>query len=213
MRTEQPDWSDWHRAYDDPSSSRSHRLRVVQDHLRDAIKAKAGKLKVISMCAGEGRDIIGVLADHPQREEITARLVEIDERNAKVARAAIHSAELANVEVVQADAGTSEAYEGAAPADIILACGVFGNIPDNDVRRTIEFLPRLCKRDAVVIWTRARDPDRDTALSVRSWFAERGFEELAFAAPEGRSFRVGSHRLAKDPLPFEPGKHLFRFAR
>lgn len=213
MRTEKPDWSAWHRAYDDPSSSRSHRLKVVQEHLRNAIEAKPGRLQIISMCAGEGRDIIGVLVDHPRRQEITAHLVELDERSVDVARAAIESAKLAHVDVSEADAGTSEAYEGAVPADIILACGIFGNIPDDDVRRTIEFFPTLCNHDAIVIWTRAEEPDRDFALTIRSWFAEFGFEEIAFASPEGRSFRVGSHRLVKDPLPFAPETHLFRFAR
>jgi hypothetical protein len=31
-----PDWRDWHREYDDPSSRLSRRLRAVQDLFRDA---------------------------------------------------------------------------------------------------------------------------------------------------------------------------------
>jgi hypothetical protein len=33
---------------------------------------------VISLCAGQGRDLLGVLADHPRREDVRARLVELD---------------------------------------------------------------------------------------------------------------------------------------
>ena len=213
IRTEKSDWSKWHRAYDDPSSSRSQRLRVVQEQLRQAIEATPGKLQIVSMCAGEGRDVIGTLADHPRRNDITARLVELDQRNVNVARTAIRAARLKRVEVVCTDAGVTDAYEGAVPADIILACGVFGNIADEDIRRTIELLPCLSERDAIVIWTRAREPHRDSALTIRSWFTQRGFKEVAFEAPPGRRFRVGSHRLDREPLPFEQGVHLFRFLR
>ncbi|GHD35622.1 hypothetical protein GCM10010335_31060 [Streptomyces galbus] len=32
------------------------------------------------MCAGQGRDLIGVLAGHPRRDDVRARLVELDEK-------------------------------------------------------------------------------------------------------------------------------------
>jgi hypothetical protein len=35
-----------------------------------------------------GRDVIGVLAGHPRRDDVRARLVELDERNVAVARQA-----------------------------------------------------------------------------------------------------------------------------
>ena len=44
----------------------------------------------------------------------------------------------------RADAGTSDAYAGAVPADLVLACGVLGNVTPDDVAATIAFLPRLC---------------------------------------------------------------------
>jgi hypothetical protein len=40
----------------------------------------------------------------------------------------------------------------------VLVCGVYGNIPEADVHRTIETLPQFCARNATVIWTRHRGP-------------------------------------------------------
>src|SRR6266567_2232996 len=138
------DWAEWHRGYDDPESRLSRRLLVVQRYLREAIDGRSGPMQIISMCAGEGRDIIPVLAEHPRRREIATRLVELDLRNATVARTAIDAANLDRIEIVVGDAGITGNYAGAVPADIVLACGVFGNISDEDIGNTIEHLPTLC---------------------------------------------------------------------
>jgi len=62
------DWVAWHREYEDPSSSLSARLRRVRYHLSGAIdRAPAGPVSVVSLCAGQGRDVIGVLPGHPGR--------------------------------------------------------------------------------------------------------------------------------------------------
>ena len=77
------DWVAWHAAYDDPSSPLSARLRCVRSHLRDAIdQAPPGRVSLVSLCAGQGHDVIGVLPRHPRRDDVRAVLVESDERNA-----------------------------------------------------------------------------------------------------------------------------------
>jgi len=213
MPDEQRDYAEWHRAYDDPSSQLSRRLRVVQAYLRRAIDDHPGPIQLISMCAGEGRDVIPVLAAHPRRGEIAARLVELDPRNAAAARSAAAAAGLAHVEVVEGDAAVTDAYAASVPADIILACGVFGNITDGDVRRTVEHLPCLCAPGATAIWTRGWQPDRDVAGAIRAWFAESGFDEVAFEAAPDNTYRVGAHRLGAPSRAFEPGVRLFSFFR
>jgi hypothetical protein len=213
MQDEQRDYAEWHRAYDDPTSQLSRRLRVVQAYLRRAIDDHPGRIRIISMCAGEGRDVIPVLAAHPRRSEISARLVELDPRNAAAARAAAAAAGLEQVEVVEGDAALTDAYASAAPADIILACGVFGNITDDDVRRTVEHFPCLSAPGATVIWTRGWQPDRDVAGAIRGWFAESGFEEVAFEAASDNTYRVGAHRLVAPPRAFAAGVRLFSFFR
>ena len=165
------------------------------------------------MCAGQGRDLLGVLADHSRRREVSALLLELDPRNVEIAHAAARSAGLDGVRVLRADASITDNYEGAVPADIILACGVFGNISNDDVRRTIGYLPSFCATGATVVWTRAYEPDADVPSRIRQWFDQSGFEEVAFDAPDGETFRVGTHRLTAPPRPLERGARLFRSIR
>ncbi len=205
------DWWEWHRPYDDPSSPLSQRLAAVRGHLGAALEGcPPGPTQVISMCAGQGRDIVGVLADHPRRGDVCARLVELDERNFEFARRSAAEAGLDGVEVVKADAGTTDVYLGAVPAQVVLACGIFGNITDEDIQRTVMALPTLGAAGAVVIWTRHRRPPDLTPL-IRAWFDAAGFAEVAFGSPEGTSFGVGVNMLEAQPRSMQPGQRFFTF--
>ena len=77
------------------------------------------------------------------------------------ARDAVDAAGLGQVEVRTVDAGDPAAYEGAAPADVVLLVGIFGNVADADVWRLVEFAPRLCSPGATLIWSRGRHFTRD----------------------------------------------------
>ncbi len=204
-------WVGWHREYDDPGSRLSRRLSVVQKHIRRALDERTGAVRIISMCAGEGRDLLPVLAEHPRRMDVAALLVELDASNADVAREAARAAHLSHVEVLRADASITDIYADAVPADIILACGIFGNISLDDVRHTIARLPCLCGPGATVVWTRARRRGNDVTPQIRAWFEQSGFEEIAFDAPEADTFSVGAHRLVAPPREFERGLRLFQF--
>ena len=69
------DWYAWHDDYDRPDGGMARRLSWVQDRIRAALdEVPPGPVRVISLCAGQGRDLIGVLADHPRRGDVTARL-------------------------------------------------------------------------------------------------------------------------------------------
>jgi hypothetical protein len=53
----QRDWVEWHRDYDDPGSLLSRRGELMQGHLRAELeRAPAGDVRLISLCAGQGRD-------------------------------------------------------------------------------------------------------------------------------------------------------------
>src|SRR5271170_592423 len=129
------DWAAWHAAYDDPASSLSARLRQVRQRLSEAIsQAPAGRVRLVSLCAGQGRDVIGVLPGHPRRDDVHAVLVESDPRNAEVARRDAARAGLRQVEVREADAAAVTSFADALPADVLLLCGIFGNVSDEDIR-------------------------------------------------------------------------------
>jgi hypothetical protein len=200
------DWIAWHAAYDDDTPMR-HRLLSVQRRIREALDDRpAGVVTVISMCAGDGRDLLEVLDDHRRASDVRGRLVELDPLLA--ARAAARAP--SGITVARADAGLTDAYLGAVPADLVLCCGVFGNIGDGDVERTIRALPTLCAPRATVIWTRHRRSP-DLTLPIRRWFEEAGFDSVGFDAPVAFEWSVGVHRLATRPEPFRAGQRLFRF--
>jgi hypothetical protein len=201
------DWLDWHGGYDRPASGLARRLATVQGQIAGALdRAPAGPVRVVSICAGQGRDLLGVLADHPRGVDVRARLVELDPRNVARARAAAPH----GVEVVEGDATVTTAYEGAVPADIVLACGVFGHATDDDIHRIVDHLPMLCAPGATVIWTRGWF-GRDIRPAIRSWFAAAGFEEVAFLTGEDGSWGVGANRLVAEPAPYRAGVRLFTF--
>jgi len=203
------EWVQWHRGYEHDRSL-ALRLEVVQRLIRSALdRCPAGPIRIVSMCAGDGRDLLGVLAEHPRRRDVRARLVELDPELA--AFGAAHAARVSpSIEVVNGDASVTSAYAGAVPADIVLVCGVFGNITDDDVRRTVAQLPSLCAPDATVIWTRGTFPP-DLTPSIRTWFQTEGFSELSFVAIPGTTVGVGAHLLESPPRAFDPNLRLFTF--
>jgi hypothetical protein len=203
------DWRAWHAPYEDPSSELSRRLALVQAQLRAALDAAPrGPIRLVSVCAGQGHDAIGVLAEHPRRGDVSARLVELDEQNVLLAHGAASAAGLDAVEVIAADASVADAYVGAVPADVVLVCGVFGNLATADIADTIERLVQLCAPHATVIWTRHRRPP-DLVPHIRESFERAGFQEIAFG--DASPFGVGSNRLRVTPSPLQPGVKLFEF--
>jgi hypothetical protein len=183
----------------------------VQQRIREALDvASPGRLRAVSLCAGQGRDLIGALAGHPRRDDVTARLVELDEANVRAARAAARRARLNGVEVVAGDASHTDAFTGAVPADLVLVCGVFGNIADADIMRTISLLPQVCAQGAQVIWTRNRRPP-DITEDICQWFEKHGFEKRWLSPPEEKAYGVGVHRYTGEPAPLERGVRLFDF--
>lgn len=204
------DWHSWHEDYDRPDSALAHRLRAVQALIRQALdEAAAGPLRIVSLCAGQGRDLLEVLAGHPRRDDARARLVELDPRNAEVAAEAVDRYRLTGVEVVTGDAALVEHYAELAPADIVMACGIFGNITDADIERTIGFLPQLTKTGGTVLWTRGRTvPDRIPL--ILNWFEERSFD-LVWVSPPDVSYGVGAHRFTGQPQPLQVAEQIFTF--
>jgi hypothetical protein len=204
------DWDVWHRDYDDPDSALAQRLAAVQRQIRAALEvAPPGPLHAISLCAGQGRDLIGVLARHPRRADVVARLVELDPRIADVARRAAQAAGLSQVEVVTADAALTDHYAGMVPAYLVLACGVFGNMTDDDVQRTVGYCTQLCAHGGTVVWTRGRWPP-DLVPQICDWFAARGFEPLWVSDPAA-GWGAAAHRFTGTPAPLERGAQMFTF--
>jgi hypothetical protein len=206
----QADWNRWHDAYDDPGSWQSRRLVTVRERIRAALDgAPPGPLSVLSMVAGQGRDLIPELAVHPRRDDVTARLVELDAHNTDAARKAAREAGLSRVEVVTGDAALTDQYLGLAPADLVLICGLFVHIGDEDVHEVVRHAPALTRRGGRIIWTRDHG-EPDLVPQIYDWFGEEGFEKVFQTGPEVLH-AVHEHRSLRDPVPLEAGTKLFTF--
>jgi hypothetical protein len=214
-------WVRWHEPYSDPSSGLSLRLRIVQSMVRDFLDgvpaSHPGPIRMVSMCAGQGRDVIDVVSTHPRGRDVSALLVELDPGLVAFARERAAAAGVAKlVRTVEGDASERRRYEGVVPADLVLVCGVFGNISRGDITRTIQALPGFCRMGSEVIWTRHRRPP-DATPAIRADFAAAGFTELAFEAPDGYVLTVGRHRLDAEAGTgpgtgaFDPADQLFEF--
>lgn len=208
-------WEKWHAPYEDPASNLSLRLRTVQGMVRegldDARPPGGGPIRVVSLCAGQGRDVIDVVAGHPRRDEVSALLVEQDPALVDFARARAEAAGIGHVvRVLEGDASLSKWYAALVPADLVLVCGVFGNISAGDITATIEALPSFCRPGAHVVWTRHRRSP-DATPGIRASFSAAGFTELAFVAPEGTVMTVGHNRFDGEATAFDPDRRLFEF--
>jgi hypothetical protein len=205
------DWVAWHEAYDRPGSDLSQRLEVVRDQLARALERCApGPVRLLSLCAGDGRDVLDVLASHPRSADVRATLVESDVVLSDRARGWVDGLPVgsARVEVRTADAGDVGAWADAAPASVVLACGVFGNLVRPEVEGCIAALPMACDRGASLVWTRGRGPE-DPGPDLDRWLRAAGFDAVARVAPERARYRVGVDTYIGAPRPPVAGERLF----
>jgi hypothetical protein len=210
MDRKQHDWLAWHQPYEDKASALSRRLALVQSEIRRLLPEKlTDPFTVVSLCTGQGHDLLGVLQDYPDAAQIRARLVELDGRNVAMLRDRATRAGLAHLQIVHGDAADTTLHEGIVPADLVLVCGVFGNISDADIWRTIAALPQMTKVGGSVIWTRSRRPP-DLTPRIRQAFQAAEFTETAFHAPDDVLFSVGACRFHGESQPLQ-ATTLFTF--
>jgi hypothetical protein len=204
------DWIDWHRAYDDPDSSLSERRQVVSGMVRRFLdEAPPGPLRCLSLCAGEAPDLVDAAAGHARLADVNGVAVELHPDLAAAARSNLGAVGLA-IEVRQADASHPAEYVDVLPVDLLLLVGIFGNISDEDVRRTVTAVPALCKLGGTVIWTRHRKPP-DLTPQIRVWFDDAGTVSTGFVSRDDGLFGVGGERTTVTADANTLPATLFRF--
>lgn len=205
-------WQQWHRSYEDPSSSLSRRLAVVRRHVFDVLQGPHdAPLRVLSLCAGDGRDLLPALTASTLVMDF-AVLVEKDPMLAETARQSAAAQQLGWVTVITGDAGDPAQFSSAYPVDLLLLCGIFGNVSDHDIKTTVAATPALLRDDGAVIWTRG-STEPDLRPAIRRWFQEAGLQEVAFdSEPAGFGVGVGV-RPAGVKASSSVSNPLFRFIR
>ena len=206
------DWHEWHRSYDDPASSLSQRLVVVGRRIGDALDLLgAGCERILSLCAGDGRDVLPELASRPACRPASVRLVELDPVLADGARRRAEELGLPGVDVVVGDAGDRRTFDDVLPVDLLLLCGVFGNVVDADIRTTLQAAAAMVRPGGCLVWTRGRFEHGDLRPEVRRWSVDAGFIELAFDG-EPAPYGVGLYRNDRPGSRSLPDR-LFTFVR
>ncbi|MGZ4687682.1 hypothetical protein, partial [Oryzihumus sp.] len=98
-------WQARHELYADPESPLSRRRAVVQRQIGAWLEARGGApSRVLSRCAGDGRDLLGVLRDRGGHDDVDATLVELDAGLVATARATAATLATARVSVLEGDA-------------------------------------------------------------------------------------------------------------
>lgn len=207
------DYVRWHDDYADPNSNNSARLRRVRGLIAAALDARPGPLRLLSLCSGDGRDILGVLEERPaDAARVSGRIVELSPDLAETARE--RAARIgANIEVVCADAGDPHNAVGATPADLVLLVGIMGNISEDDILYLAGTSASFCAPGAYLIWSRGGQ-FTDLNASIKARFAAAGFTDQHFFTEPPHKYGLGTARWpdrGAPPLPLE--RKLFTFTR
>jgi hypothetical protein len=207
------EWSDWHDAYQDTSSELVGRMMGVRRHVAAIVaEAPAGPVTVLSICGGQGRELIGALEDHPRRGDVRGRLVELDSDNTAFASRWAVKAGVSGLEIITGDASLGASYEGLAPVDLVVISGVFGHLSTSDRLRLIDFTRQLCHTGTGMVWTSHRS-NHGPAEWLRRAFVDRQFEELEHELVPGDdlSFTVTRGTYTGAQQHFEPHEKIFTF--
>ncbi|MBD2567951.1 class I SAM-dependent methyltransferase family protein [Anabaena lutea] len=208
------DWLEWHDLYNSEPKLQQ-RLEIVREYISYSLdNSPTGAIRVVSACAGDGRDLLGTLANHPRAKDVSARLVEINPQLVERGRATIESLGLTKqIEFINGDATAADNYVGAVPADIVIVCGIFGNLADeNELNRLLGNLSFLSKKGAFVLWTRGHSNGIAYSETVRKYFRDFGFEEINFKITATGDMGVGIHRYLGENLPTPKEEKLFVFS-
>jgi hypothetical protein len=141
---------------------------------------------------------------------VRATLVDLEPTLIGAAREAARTLRIQGVTCDVGDAGLQKWYADARPIDVLLACGVFGNISAQDLGRTIGAFATVVAPGGHVIWTRHRRPP-DQTTDIRRRFETSGFEEVSFVVVPDSLASVGSHRRAPTAAVAELPRRLFEF--
>jgi hypothetical protein len=208
------DWLEWHDLYN-TQPKLQQRLQIVREYISYSLNASPpGKIRIVSVCAGDGRDLLGTLAHHPRAKDVQARLIELNPHLVERGRATAQLLGLTKqIEYLHADATISSNYVGAVPADIVIVCGVFGNLANEvELQRLLKNLSFLSKKGTFVIWTRGHSHGIPYSEIVRKYMRESEFEEVDFRLTATGDMGVGIHRYIGENATKPKQEQLFVFS-
>lgn len=207
-------WSGWpEAAYQQPRYRQ--RLAAVQEHLAQSLdQAPRGALRIISMCAGDGRDVIGALQSHQRRTDVTAWLVELNRQSVSAGFRDAQDAGLQDVVTfLNQDATLYATYKDFVPAAIVLVCGVWGHVPAQERALLVDGIASLCKPGATVIWTRGVSQGMSRFREIETHFSGSRWQQDRLTCTSDSNWAVATYRYCGPPVDLPRNGRLFHFQR
>jgi hypothetical protein len=207
-------WSNWP-AMSYRRASYVKRLKVVQDQFAASLtEREPGPVRVVSLCAGDGRDVMGVLESHTRRADVTAWLVELDPKSVAAGVKARDEVGLSrNVIFIQGDATDFATYKDILPSDIVLVCGVWGHVRPEEQLSLVKALGKFCKPGGTVIWSRGLKRGMERFTELQALFERNSFERVGESfTPDGK-WGVCTHRYMGKPVEVPTSGRIFNFSR
>jgi hypothetical protein len=169
-------------------------------------------VRIISVCAGDGRDVIGVVGSHPRRSDVTAWLVEQNPQSVAAGVCRLADAGLENsVAFLTGDATLYTTYEKIAPADIVLLCGVWGHVPADERTQLVRALACLCKPAGAVIWTRGVAKGMIRLQQIQVHFAGSSWEQVRVSLTPDKNWAIVTHRCRGSACELPTSGQIFHF--
>jgi hypothetical protein len=169
---------------------------------------------MVSLCAGDGRDVIGVLKSSPRRNDVEAWLVELDRQSVADGVRHISTSGLENtVKFINADATDYATYKNIERCDIALVCGTWGHVPADERTFLIRALASFCKPGGFVIWTRGISKGMSRLDDIQSQFGPSSWQRVRLSFTPEEKWAVGTHRYRGPSVEKPPTGRIFNFRK
>lgn len=214
MISPQNHWDEWHKHYDH-SSLLQARLQIVRGQISLAFnECDPGLIQAVSICAGDGRDLIHTTSNHPRRNDVRAFLIDKNEQSIARGKLAAEQVGLSQqFHFLKADARLSRSYIGIVPANIIILVGVLGHVRHKEIVRLVQNVPMLCKAGGWLIWAKKLKihTNHNQVLSVRNLLQRSAFKEVQYEETGLDGFAVSRAQFIGPTTPLDPARRLFEF--
>lgn len=191
------------------------RLAEVQAHFAKCLDdAPLGQLRVVSLCAGDGRDVMGVLPAHPRRGDVRAWLVELDGASVAAGNEQRAAAGLdETVTFINGDATDFATYRDILPCDVVLVCGVLGHVRPDERQTLVQKLAAFGKPGGSIIWTRGVKQGMPRYTAFQEMFESCAFERTHESfTPDGK-WGISTYRYAGQMIEAPTTGRVFNFER
>ena len=207
-------WSGWpEKAYQ--REGYQQRLTAVQEHLCECLdEAAPGPIRILSICAGDGRDVIGAVRSHRRRKDVAAWLVELNSQSVELGKGYSVNAGLErSLKFINDDATTYATYKGIGPADIVLICGVWGHVPVNEKSMLVRAVSTLCKPGGAVIWTRGTSKGIARVREIEALFAGNWWDKGRVTYTPDAAWAVATYRYRGPAQELPADGQIFHFQK